>query len=39
MVDLVGILFKDSVFWLGGVGGEGDIDVEGDYSFYEICFD
>lgn len=37
--DLAGILPKDSALWLGGVGGEGDIDAEGDYSPYEIRSD
>ncbi|MBE9174602.1 hypothetical protein IQ225_03415 [Synechocystis salina LEGE 06155] len=37
--DLAGILPKDSALWLGGVGGEGDIDAEGDYNPYEIRSD
>ncbi|AIE75177.1 MULTISPECIES: hypothetical protein [unclassified Synechocystis] len=34
--DLAGILPRDSALWLGGVGGDGDIDAELDYSPYEI---
>ncbi|QUS59843.1 hypothetical protein IQE94_16985 [Synechocystis sp. PCC 7339] len=37
--DLAGILPKDSALWLGGVGGEGDIDAEGNYNPYEIRSD
>ncbi|MBE9203953.1 hypothetical protein IQ218_11520 [Synechocystis salina LEGE 06099] len=37
--DLAGILPKDSALWLGGVGGEGDVEAQGDYNPYEIRSD
>jgi len=37
--DLQGILPRDGALWLGGVGGDGDIDADGDYNPYEIRSD